>query len=48
MKLNEGEKDGISILYFDNQQKQEERSFKKNKMDGTWVTWNEQGIKVGA
>lgn len=47
MNVLNGEKHGTTSIYFDNQQKKEVRAFKHNKMDGTWITWNEQGQKTG-
>ncbi|TAJ12058.1 toxin-antitoxin system YwqK family antitoxin [Marinilabiliaceae bacterium JC017] len=47
MTVLNGEKHGITTMYFENQQKQEVRSFKHNKMDGTWITWNQDGTQIG-
>ncbi len=47
MNVLNGEKHGITTLYYENSQKKEIRSFKNNKMDGTWITWNEKGQKTG-
>lgn len=47
MNVLNGEKHGITTLYYDNNQKKEIRSFKNNKMDGTWITWGEKGEKTG-
>ncbi|WP_430932856.1 toxin-antitoxin system YwqK family antitoxin [Saccharicrinis sp. 156] len=47
MKVVEGNKQGISTYYFDNKLTQGIRSYDKNKMDGLWETWNEEGVKLG-
>jgi hypothetical protein len=46
MNVLNGEKQGNTTLYFENGQKRELRSFKANKMDGTWITWNESGVRI--
>jgi antitoxin component YwqK of YwqJK toxin-antitoxin module len=47
MNLLNGQKHGKIIIYFDNQETNEIRSFKNDLMDGTWITFNIKGIKVG-
>ncbi len=47
MPVVEGKKQGVSTYYFDNNTKQEIRSYSNNEMDGLWETWNEKGVKVG-
>ncbi len=34
---------GISLYFFENLQKKEERAFKEGKKDGKWTTWNVKG-----
>ena len=46
MKLEEGKKDGITKLFFKDGSINEIRSYKNNLMDGTWITYNENGIKI--
>ncbi len=46
LNLVEGKKDGEVILYFENGSKKEIRKYKMNLMHGTWITWNEQTVKV--
>lgn len=44
--IKEGLKDGESILYYENGNKKEVRSYLKGKMHGAWFTWNEKGVKT--
>ncbi len=46
VNLLDGKKEGITLLYSDDNQLLEERSFTKNEKDGTWKTFNKQGVKV--
>ena len=46
MSLRNGLKDGITTIYFENGKKNEIRSYKKGEMHGTWITWNELGVKL--
>lgn len=46
MNLIDGMKDGIVKIFFENGELNEIRSFKKNVMDGVWITYNETNIKV--
>ena len=46
LNLTNGLKDGIVKVYFENGGINEIRSYKKNKMDGDWFTYNENKIKV--
>jgi len=47
MNISNGQKNGKIIIYFENQDTQEIRSFKEDLMDGTWLTFNDKRIKVG-
>ncbi|WP_241687974.1 toxin-antitoxin system YwqK family antitoxin [Ancylomarina salipaludis] len=46
MNLTEGKRDGKITLFFQDEQIQEVRSYVKGLMDGTWVTWNNQSVKI--
>lgn len=47
MNLLNGQKHGKITIYFENQDTQEIRSFKQDLMDGTWLTFNNNRIKIG-
>ena len=47
MNVLNGMKDGETKLFYENEQIQEIRVFKANAMHGQWITYNEQGVKVG-
>jgi antitoxin component YwqK of YwqJK toxin-antitoxin module len=42
----DGKEDGISVYYFINGNKQEERAWKKGLKHGTWVTWSANGSRT--
>ena len=46
MALRNGQKHGITKIYFDSGKINEFRSFKKSLMHGKWETWNEPGKKI--
>ncbi|MFA8433945.1 MAG: toxin-antitoxin system YwqK family antitoxin [Marinifilaceae bacterium] len=46
MNLKEGRKHGKIMLYFQNENIQEVRSYFEGMMDGTWMTWNQMKIKI--
>lgn len=46
MNLDQGKKDGITKLFFEDGSINEIRSYKNNLMDGTWITYNEKGLKI--
>lgn len=46
MHLAKGMKNGEVRVYFENGKINEIRSYKKNLMDGTWITYNIDEIKV--
>jgi len=46
MNLVDGMKEGETNVYFQNGELNEIRSYRKNAMDGTWVTYNEYKVKV--
>lgn len=41
-----GNEDGISVYYFQNGNKKEERSYLNGLKHGQWTTWNHDGIKT--
>lgn len=41
-----GNEDGISVYYFQNGQKKEERAYLNGLKHGQWTTWNQEGIKT--
>ena len=45
--LVKGKKQGKFRLYFVDGTLNEIRSYKKNRMDGTWIEYNEGNVKVG-
>jgi antitoxin component YwqK of YwqJK toxin-antitoxin module len=45
--LRNGLKEGICLLFFDDGQLNEIRSYKQGKMHGTWITYNQKGTKIG-
>lgn len=47
MNVVDGEKQGITKIYFENQNINEVRLFDHNDMDGTWLTYDENGTKTG-
>ena len=47
MIVRSGYLDGEYKQYFENGQVKEQRFYKNGKFDSTWVTWNEEGVKVG-
>jgi antitoxin component YwqK of YwqJK toxin-antitoxin module len=46
MNLVDGLKEGEVKVYFENGDLNEIRSYKKNIMDGTWLTFNKNKIKI--
>ncbi len=44
--VNKGRKKGLTLLYYPNGSVNELRMYNDNKMHGTWVTWNEKGVKT--
>jgi len=46
MNLIDGLKNGAVKVYFENGELNEIRSYKRNIMDGTWLTYNENKVKV--
>jgi antitoxin component YwqK of YwqJK toxin-antitoxin module len=46
MNVLEGEKHGMTTYFFGDGTKKEVRHFSHNKMHGTWITWNEAGMKI--
>ncbi len=47
MNLIDGEKDGEVLVYFENGELNEIRSYKRNIMHGSWITYNEHKQKIG-
>jgi antitoxin component YwqK of YwqJK toxin-antitoxin module len=46
VSLKSGLPDGPLSIFFESGKIHETRSYKKGKMHGTWLTWNEDGTKV--
>ncbi|PKQ62360.1 toxin-antitoxin system YwqK family antitoxin [Labilibaculum manganireducens] len=46
MNLVEGKRNGKITLYFENEKIQEVRSYSDGLMDGTWITWNDNSVKI--
>jgi len=46
IEMVNGTKNGKGVLYFENGNIQEVYSYKENKMDGLWLTYNEKNIKT--
>ena len=46
MTIQSGTKDGIITIFFEDGSVNELRSYKLNKKDGTWTTYNEKGQKI--
>jgi hypothetical protein len=46
MAILKGNLDGVTIFYFENGSKREERCYKKGLKSGTWFTWDEKGNKT--
>lgn len=46
MNLEEGKRNGKITLFFNNEKVQEVRSYVSGLMDGMWVTWNDQSVKI--
>jgi antitoxin component YwqK of YwqJK toxin-antitoxin module len=46
MNLKDGLQDGQTILYFENGQTNEVRSYKNGLKDGKWETYNKANIKI--
>jgi antitoxin component YwqK of YwqJK toxin-antitoxin module len=46
LSLNKGIIHGPVTLYFESGERNEIRSYSNGKMDGTWITWNQEGVKV--
>ena len=46
MSLVDGMKEGAVKVYFENGTLSEIRSYKKNVMDGTWLTFNEKKVRI--
>ena len=44
--ISQGLFDGLSLFYYSNGTKKEQRSYKEGKKDGLWINWNEQGMKT--
>jgi len=47
LSLKKGIVDGPVTLYFESGQISEIRSYDQGKMDGTWSTFNAEGVKIG-
>jgi antitoxin component YwqK of YwqJK toxin-antitoxin module len=47
LSIRQGVIDGPVKLYFESGQISEIRSYDHGKMDGTWSTFNQEGIKIG-
>ncbi|MFA9371682.1 MAG: toxin-antitoxin system YwqK family antitoxin [Labilibaculum antarcticum] len=46
MNLLEGKRNGKITLFFENEKIQEVRSYESGLMDGTWITWNDNSVKI--
>ncbi|BAX80200.1 toxin-antitoxin system YwqK family antitoxin [Labilibaculum antarcticum] len=46
MNLFEGKRNGKITLFFENEKIQEVRSYDSGLMDGTWITWNDNSVKI--
>lgn len=46
MPVDNGKKEGVTTIYFENGKKNETRGFRQNKMHGTWVTWDQLDHKI--
>jgi len=46
IEMVNGTKNGKGVLYFKNGNIQDVYSYKQNKMDGLWLTYNEKSIKT--
>lgn len=46
MNLVEGKRNGKIRLFFENEKIQEVRSYDSGLMDGTWITWNNNSVKI--
>ncbi len=46
MNIEEGKRHGKITLYFENEQVKEVRSYFSGLMHGTWMTWNNQSVKI--
>lgn len=46
MNIYDGKRNGKITLYFENENVQEVRSYVNGLMDGTWITWNDQSVKI--
>ncbi len=44
--IQNGFPDGISLFYYANGVKKEQRSYKEGKKDGLWINWAENGLKT--
>lgn len=45
--IKDGHLDGVTMIYFENGQLEEIRSYKNGMMHGIWEKWNRQNIKIG-
>jgi antitoxin component YwqK of YwqJK toxin-antitoxin module len=46
MNLVEGKRNGKITLFFENEKIQEVRSYDSGLMDGIWITWNDNSVKI--
>lgn len=46
MNLVDGKRNGKIRLFFEDEKIQEIRSYDKGLMDGTWITWNNNSVKI--
>jgi len=46
MNLAEGKRNGKITLFFETEKIQEIRSYVSGLMDGTWITWNNNSVKI--
>ena len=44
--FKKGKEDGLSIYYFSNGKKMEQRAYRDGFKDGNWLTWNLKGQKT--
>lgn len=42
--FRDGLENGVSLYYFDDGNKKEQRTYNMGFKDGTWLTWNKKGI----
>jgi antitoxin component YwqK of YwqJK toxin-antitoxin module len=46
MNLMEGKRNGKIRLFFEDEKIQEVRAYDNGLMDGTWITWNNNSVKI--